>query len=463
MKKWAAPILVILAALSILPFHSASPGLLLDSDTAVLLRTIREKNDPGLWFRGDWPLYNHFYRPISTLAFEMDNRLYGNWGTGYGWTNAFLVALAVALLGWFAFEITGQKSVAAATSIVFALWVNQFSGLIAAAIGCFGFVALAVGLWRNFRRPLLYLPGVLALWYLADEASGMQPLWFRTVGWIPGRTATTMTVFCFIAMASYARWERLSPSGVDPNGREPEPITPLTPPATRSTKIGLASAGARPANGGWLLLSAVAVALALGSYEQAVMLPACLLAIGIGFRLQKMPPRRGWIAFHGVAWALLFAYVGLRHQILPAQTSAYQNQQLRFGAGVWLALSDYIYPFGGQWLAIRSQLEMGGYLLLTAFPLQWVIAALKPIAAAYTLPPRWQLPFTAWGLSIIAFFPMAWVQHFDHYHFWPMALRALFVTLLAPAVGRATLTAVSPRAEVAPPRSHPAPGSLPRP
>jgi hypothetical protein len=72
------------------------------------------------------------------------------------------------------------------------------------------------------------------------------------------------------------------------------------------------------------------------------------------------------------------------------------------------------------------------------------------------------LLLTAWAISIFAFLPMAWVQHFDHYHYWPMAMRAVFLTLLLPPIGRAVITAVSPRAELAPPRSHPAPGSLPR-
>ena len=454
MKKWAATILVIGVALFVLPFRASSSALLRDSDTAVLLQTIREKNDPGLWFRGDWPLFNHFYRPISTLIFELDNRLYGDWAPGYGWTNAILVALCVAFLGWFAFELSGQRWVAVATSVTFSLWVTHRIGLLPAVIGTLGFGVLIVGAIRHFRRPLLYLPAGLALWFLADEASGMQPLWFRTVGWIPGRTATTMTVFCLIALAAYARWERLSP-----HTREPKTITPVTPPATRSTRI----SEVKSAGFGWLILAVIALILALGSYEQAVMLPACLLAIGLGFRFQKYPARRGWIAFHTLAWGLLIGYVVLRHQILPAQNSAYQNQQLRFGPGVWLSLSDYVYPFGGQWVTVRSQLELGAALLLTSFPLNWVIEALKPMAAAYATRSNWQLTFTTWTLSALAFLPMAWVQHFEHYHFWPMALRALFFVLLVPPIGREVLTAVSPRAEPAPPRSHPAPGSLPRP
>ena len=454
MKKWAATIGVIVAALFVLPFRASTAGLLVDSDTSVLLRTIREKQDPGLWFRGDWPLFNHFYRPISTLVFELDNRLYGNWAPGYGWTNAILVALAVALLGWFAFELTGQKWVAAVSSWTFALWVTQRMEFVPAITGTAGFLVLIVGAIRHFRRPMLYVPVTLALWFLADEFVGMQPLWFRTVGWIPGRTATTMTVFCLIAMASYARWERRSPLS-----RPADPITPLTPPATRSTRLTVA----KPAGYGWLALAALAVVLALGSYEQAVMLPACLLTIGLGFRFQKQPARRGWVAFHVARWGLLVGYVALRHQILPAQNSAYQNQQLRFGPGVWLTLSDYVYPFFGQWISIRGQLEMGVGLLMTSFPLNWLIEALKPIGTVFTVRREWQLLLTTWALSVFAFLPMAWVQHFDHYHYWPMALRAVFVVLLLPPIGRAVLTAVSPRAESAPPRSHPAPGSLPHP
>src|SRR5947209_6221642 len=73
MKRWGIALLaVILACVPILLSHVTTHQLLQDSDTAFLLKTVRERQAPLSWFTGDWPLGNHFYRPVSTLTFEMD-------------------------------------------------------------------------------------------------------------------------------------------------------------------------------------------------------------------------------------------------------------------------------------------------------------------------------------------------------------------------------------------------------
>jgi hypothetical protein len=453
MKKWVAPILMIGAALLVLIFRSTNLSLLTDSDTKVLLATIRAKQDPMLWFRGDWPLYNHFYRPISTLVFEMDNALYRDWAGGYAWTNAILVAICVGLTGWLSRELTGKPWMGAVSAWLFALWATD-QGSLFAEFGWAGFLILIIGAIRHPKRPWLYISAALATWYVGNELMGISLLWYRNVGWIPGRTATTMTVFCLTAMAAYARWERLSPLA-----RPVDPPTPLTPPATRSTRLETV----RHASIGWLILAVAAVALALGSYEQAVMLPACLVGIGVAFRLQRFPARRGWVTFHAACWVLLLGYLALRHQILPPKTSGYQEQQLRYGAGVWIAISTYLYPFAGQYQSIVAAVEAGPLMWLSPTPYTLMVEAIKPAAMAYWARFSWVVPALAFALSILAYLPMAWLQQFDHYHFWPSTLRAIFVVTLLPLVLKAWVTAASPQPIATPPRSHPAPGSLPRP
>ena len=69
MKRWA-PWFLVVAGLCALLFagRTESPSLLEDTDTVALLTRLREVRDPMAWFKGDWPLQNHFYRPISTLT-----------------------------------------------------------------------------------------------------------------------------------------------------------------------------------------------------------------------------------------------------------------------------------------------------------------------------------------------------------------------------------------------------------
>src|SRR5579862_5644501 len=115
-------ILPLLACLPILLSHCQDPALLQDSDTAYLLTAIRQRNAPFSWFVGDWPLQNHFYRPLPTLAFEIDNRLYGNDPIGYAWTNDLLCVLCVIGLFWLLAEISQSAIWAFAGAALLSLW-----------------------------------------------------------------------------------------------------------------------------------------------------------------------------------------------------------------------------------------------------------------------------------------------------------------------------------------------------
>lgn len=93
-----------------------SNNLLLDTDTAYLLKKLTEVNNPWHWFTHDWPLGNHFYRPISTILFEFDHRLHQSSGEGFGLTQGMICCLATLSLAWLVTEFTkslGQGIVAA--------------------------------------------------------------------------------------------------------------------------------------------------------------------------------------------------------------------------------------------------------------------------------------------------------------------------------------------------------------
>ena len=231
-KRWiGAAIAVLVSCVPILLSHATSREMLQDTDTKVLLATIRAKNAPYSWFSSEWPLHNHFYRPVSTLSFELDNRLYGSNAAGYGMTNALLCVACVLLLFWFLRELTDQPGVAAGATVLFALQSVAFPlpintvALVLASLVAFG------GLLRHRLKLRYWLPAPLVILYLVEEAGKGGELLHGTIQWLPGRTATVMTVFALAAMAAYTRYERL---GAERTERQP---TPLDPPATRTTKV----------------------------------------------------------------------------------------------------------------------------------------------------------------------------------------------------------------------------------
>lgn len=468
MKRWwIAFALAVLACLPVWLARPSSPSLLEDSDTAVLLSAIRERNAPLSWFTGDWPLENHFYRPVSTLTFEMDSRSSADDPAGYGRTQALLLIGCVLALFWFVRELTDRPAYAVIASVLMVLWQFDRGTIIGSWIGwaAIGLTALAFG-----RRLLLHLRdrgspigwteialAALSLAFLGDQLVANE-LRHRTLDWLPGRTATTMTLLCLVSLAAFARFERTRQ-----RSRTLRPATPCDLPATRTTALAASSRRA------WLfaLLAVFSLLLALGSYEQAVMLPATLLAVTMIYRLQRpVAPedRRVWL-WHATFWALLGCYLLLRRTLLPEGFSDYQAQQFRDGMGVWMSHLRYGLPAGRAWIPIEATVREPGLDVLFV-PSLWaaliLVAGNLAAIALLARDRRWPLVAGAFVLSFLAFLPMAWLKPFDHYHYWPLAMRSIFIVAFAAVVGSAALSAVSPPALRAPPRPDPAPGSLPR-
>ncbi len=429
--------------------------MLRDTDTAVLLDAVRQRSDPLSWFTGDWPLGNHFYRPVSTLTFELDDWLGKGAAAQFGWTNALLAVLCVLALFWLARELTDSPPTSCAAASLFGLWHLMEPGQAGLAPVIWAVAAAAfLGLLRSGPRHLgAVLVGFGSMAFLAVIVDPVVPLGQRIVWWLPGRTASTMTVFALVALACYARAERLTAPR-----RPAAPPRPLDLPATKGTVV------ARPGQFPWILfpLSFVAAALALGSYEQAVMLPALFGAVAVWVWASGGRPRWGWVAGSVV---LLVSYLVLRAQVVPTAVSGYQDQQLRDGPGVVLAVLDYLLPGAPSLVPVWTGLGTGALIMLTSSfwgPVGLITANVGALVSSVQSRAAARVG-VAWGMAVVAFLPMAWLKPFEHYHYWPSAFRALAMALFVPVAVGAWLNAVSPRALRAPPRPRPAPGSLPRP
>lgn len=468
MKRWrAAFLLALLSALPILFAWNRSPALLQDSDTRGILAAIRAADDPLKWFRGDWPIANHFYRPIASLTFEFDNALWHENAAGYGLTNALLCVACVLLLFWTLREITDRPWPSAAGAAIFALWHVGPVGLLSSGIVWAAWMTLVVGVLRHRKDWRRYLPAFLTLLALSTEVLPIRSLQFRMMDWIPGRTASTMAVFCLAATAAYARFERLRrppPAFADP--------TPETPPATRNTSLEAKSGLAWP----WAIVALLAVALALGSYEQAVMLPAVLAVVAIAFRLSSPLPRvarRGgggggcgggsvW-PVQAAFWGLVIAYLGLRWALLPHDVSAYQHQQYSSTSTAFRMESEYLFPPLFGLMGFPEALSLGLVMLLQTEIYAPIIQTIVTGVGYLQTRREPVLALVGYAGSALAFAPMAWFKLFEHYHYWPMAMRAAFAVAMGLVALRLGATAWCPPARPAPPRPRPAPGSLPRP
>ncbi len=430
MKLWGPWVLVLVCCGWILASASRDPAMLQDTDTVAILDAIERRQSPLSWFAGDWPLGNRFYRPVSSLVFEADAQT--GW---FGFSNAVLVAGSLVALFWVAVPLVGLWSGAAAV-VLSTLVVQGFHGRFGAWLG-FG-LALVVA-WRAWRSgsgpteggtqgaPMASGRGpwvgrglgpvgprmillVLASLYLGWEFAAAEPLRFRMMDWIPGRTASTMTLFALLALGSALRAGSAAPA----QGRALAPRS---------------SGDSAPGQRKWVLLTWIFTAAALGSYEQAVMLPALLTGIPLLALLQRRPPN--WTPAVG-AWILLGGYLLLRKSVLPPEPSAYIDQQLRSGGFAFVAIAPYVWPSWDAWLRLRTELSTSAVLLLTAGP--WIgllrlVANAGGYLAAGLSPDRWKL-LLFWSWSVLAFLPMAWLHPFEHYHFWPVLLRSLFWVLL---------------------------------
>jgi hypothetical protein len=446
---WIAFAIVFLSTLTFFQLLTNTNNQLQDTDTIKILAGINARHDPTSWFKGDWPLANHFYRPIVSLIFELDNALHSGSTIGFALTDVLLCSFATLALFWFLRELLDSPLMATAGTLLFIIW--QWDAGIRLDNPCFwvGVLCLFGGFYRHSLKIAYYIPAILVWLWLGHELSGITDLTFRMLLWIPGRTASTMTVFGLVSMAAFARYLRLSP----PRDTGTKPATALDRPATKSS----IQTSNKPASIGWPLLSIAALLISLGAYEQAVMVPALLGLIAVYFHILGRKVEWGW----GWAFAAcLGGYLVLRQSVISHQPSAYWNWQKRTTTTALIMLQRYFFLPYRDLLQIWDYTSDGALIWTTSGPWYAILGASMGFSALWESRRRWLLCGFGWVGSTLAYGPMAWFKDFDHYHYWPMAIRTIFVLGLAGVAIDLTVIALSRPGLQAPRRLSPAPGSL---
>ncbi len=409
--------------LLVLPRVFVATPLRADSDTAVMLDAMRASG--GLsgvwrWFVGDWFLENGFYRPITCLSLVLDYTLYGERAWGYRLTN-WLLMVATTLGLMFAVRTFAHQigfpladALASLSALMFSL---QQTGLTALFRGWsdwwFIMGLVLVALIIRFT-PLLQVPlakrgepnrpcspclqgkpkgaGSQKLtkawvWQLALAAGAM--LWGvhrlmgteyeRLIGWVPSRTALLMTalsiwsLYCLLIGLRSRRWD-------------------------------------------CLLLAVLLYLLALGAYEQAIMLLP--LFWGLIFWQRRAAGGLSLVAGGGVLLAAALI-VGLRLTLIPLELSRYQHQQLRssISGPLWDYFSELIPPVRDwhYWQVALSEPS----LWLFKQPWDHLVMLLAYAGVLVAFYRHWRLFGSLLLWQAITFLLMTFLHPFEHYHYLP--------------------------------------------
>lgn len=395
--------------------------MLKDSDTVGILEGIRQRGNPISYFWTDWPLNNHFYRPFPSLSFALDAWIWPGWTLGFAISNALIVALLVPLVFWLGKVLSDSDWVGLGSAVLFTLWVKGIP-ILSSSVGFVVFwIAGFILCWSLEKNQRL---GLLGFWWLLYGL--LQPivaLNYRTVGWLPGRTATIMAVFVIGALIAWIS-------------------------AYQSSR-------------NWLYwVSGLLFFCGLASYEQAAVVPGLLIVIWLSLRNQSEPMWKSAPKLAlGFPVLILGAYAVLRTLILPATQSRYQNQQFRdFGGGVLTSLGDFLFPATRDWMVIQSWAALlPDSMILPNFYLALLNIGLSVIGLAYIFRMKdGQRVLWIGFASFVAFSPMAFLHMFEHYYYFPMAIRAIALAMLIPHLSELVSGA---RARIASHRVVPKPAS----
>jgi hypothetical protein len=255
---------------------------------------------------GDWVLGNGFYRPLPSVLYQLDYWLWGANLLAWKWTNGLIAVLNALMVVAFGWVLSGRRDMALAGGLTFTVW--QTGLLLEPPLGL-GWVGLGMGAlwgWRvgDLRRGLLW--GCVAFAFIVEMRFiptlpdiHLQSFAYRAMGWIPGRTATLMTLFALLALIGtclYARTSRLR----------------------------------------WAVLGTTGFVGALLSYEQAVALPIlmgfCALSVS-----RKHGKRGLSVPFKAVilpllCLLLLVPYFVFYRTNIPINTQYHQQRVKRFRA-----------------------------------------------------------------------------------------------------------------------------------
>ncbi|OYT70318.1 MAG: hypothetical protein CFK49_11495 [Armatimonadetes bacterium JP3_11] len=403
-----------------------------DSDTAVMLNAVRDAG--GLtgawrWFVGDWLLENGFYRPISSFSIALDYTLYGEAAWGFRLTNwllmiltalgAFFLVRAYARLAQYPSPNWLALGVAVALSLQqtgLTAWLGNRSTwwFVAVATLFIGFRhGLQIPRFAQRGKPLAQRtdlasptevrepsPDPSRQWALLFLAIGalfwgfdrlLETHYTRLIIWVPSRTALLGTMFSVWAVYWLLR-------------------------------------GASERRGGWLGLGGVFYLLALGSYEQPIMLVPIVGALA--FWRRREWGAWGWKAFGTVALVGILVLT-LRVSLLPTEPTRYQQQQLRSSlTGPLSAYLTELIPPAGQWQYWAS---VGGNLEILLVDKQGWDNLVGALLYLGVLGAFWRNRALLGGALVwhaLTFLPMAFLHFFEHYMYLPQLGKTLFDVVL---------------------------------
>lgn len=365
-------------------------------DTRTIVARLEQPHSVWRWFTGDWVLGNGFYRPLPSLLYKLDYTLWGRDFLAYKWTNGVLALLCGWLVVGLAWQLSGRLRLALGTGAIFSLWQTGFLPGVPewlSWVWLAGSVAWGwcLGDWR--KGVLVGTLGATALWELGFIPSlpdlHMESFAYRAVGWIPGRTATLMTLFALMSLIAFCRYA-----------------------LTRHI--------------GWAILSLLGLLGALGSHEGAVILPLlmALCAVVLKRRGAMFP---AWLL--AVSFAILLAYVAFYQHAIPINTE-YHRQRLKRFDTMDLTWLKWLFPPA---VPMRDQL-----LLLVDAPLAVFLPGFWESVlcmGSYGLALAWllrqeRLTAVGWLGSLIAYMPLSPVLPLMHYYYLPAAFRAFLIACL---------------------------------
>lgn len=385
----------------------ASP-LRSDTDTAAMLDAIQASGGllgVGRWFLGDWLLENGFYRPISSASLTLDYALYGEAAWGYRLTNWLLllaIALGVAVLiprllrvapiwGWGVAGILSAQYTGLVRPVApYSTWWWVLSVLMGVCLWAQrSGVRLDSALWQRIDARWLWLAlAVGAIFWGFDRLFTAD--YVRLIEWVPSRTALLGTAFSVWATVCFLR------AGDEGSWR-------------------------------WLGLGGLLYLLALGAYEQPIMLTPFLIAVA----LARRPLWRGSVSKVAGTVLTCALLIGLlRVSLVTTEPTRYQQQQLRSSlAGPVLDYFSDLLPPVSQWNYWRT-VELDPTLWLFSDPwdrLAGLLLYAGVVAAFY----RWRGRFSyALGWHALTLLPMAFLHPFEHYGVLPQVGKTLTDCLL---------------------------------
>lgn len=384
-------------------------------DTRVILQRLQQPHSAWEWFTGDWVLGNGFYRPLPSMLYQLDYWLWGENLLAWKWTNGVLAVLNALLIVWFVWALSARRELALISGLVFTFWQ---SGLIPEPSFWLGWIGLAWGAlwgWRmgNWRRGLLW--GCVAF-ALVEEMRFVpslpdihtQSFAYRAVGWIPGRTATLLTLFALLTLTGSCLY-------------------------------------ARTGKFRWAMLGLAGFVGALLSYEQAVVLPILMGLCGLSVlfvqsstavsrdadvkkkRTNRKPVIRA-LALPLLCLLLLLPYFAFYRTHIPTRTEYHQQRIKRLRTLPETGLY-WLVPTGREaFIQIDVAYTAPFNLLLPSF---WMgLLSLIAYLVALREGLRTRFGWLGWLGSLLAYAPLMPVLPLTHYYYLSACFRALWVGIL---------------------------------